>query len=109
MMVLIVQSKLQCEFDYRKSNLKGTVILEANSSHGAKEETSKKKRALMKRNEDQPVEIPNAGCVLKTLKDTGAAKLIEECGLEGLTYGGAMVSPKMLILLLMLIMQRQMT
>lgn len=94
---LIVQPKEQCDFGYRKSNLKGTVILEAKFKlpHGNKNETSKRRRELMlKRNEAQPVEIPNAGCVFKNPKGHHAAILIEECRLKGLTYGGAMVSPK---------------
>jgi len=94
---LIVQSKQQCEFGYRKSNLKGTVVLEAKFKLplGLREETSKKRRELLlKRNESQPVEIPNAGCVFKNPKGQYAAILIEESGLKGLTYGGAMVSTK---------------
>ncbi|HEY3250426.1 MAG TPA: UDP-N-acetylmuramate dehydrogenase [Ignavibacteria bacterium] len=94
---LMAQSKQQCEFGYRKSNLKGTVILEAKFKlpEGNKEETSKKRRELLlQRNEAQPVEIPNAGCVFKNPKGHHAAILIQECGLKGLTYGGAMVSPK---------------
>src|SRR4029453_14157050 len=61
---LIEQTKEQCEFGYRKSNLKGTVFLEAKFRlpSGKKVETSQRRRELLiKRNESQPVEIPNAG------------------------------------------------
>jgi len=94
---LLVQTKKECEFGYRKSNLKGTVILEAkfHLPLGKIEETSKKrKELLLKRNESQPVEIPNAGCIFKNPAGQHAAVLIEQCGLKGLAYGGAMVSPK---------------
>ena len=49
---------------------------------------------MLKRNESQPVEIPNAGCIFKNPAGYHAAVLIEECGLKGLTVGEAMVSPK---------------
>lgn len=94
---LIVQNKEECEFGYRKSNLKGTIILEARFrlQKGNKEEISaRRKELLLKRNNSQPVEIPNAGCIFKNPKDNHAAVLIEQCGLKGVTFGGAMVSPK---------------
>jgi UDP-N-acetylmuramate dehydrogenase len=90
-------SKQDCEFRYRGSNLKGTVILEAEFElpKGNKEEiTKKRKELLLHRNDTQPVEVPNAGCVFKNPKDNKAAILIQECGLKGTSYGGAMVSPK---------------
>jgi len=94
---LMVQSKNECNFGYRTSNLKGTVILEAKFMlpEGNREETTnRRKELLLKRNESQPVEIPNAGCVFKNPPGNYAAALIEQCGLKGLTYGGAMVSTK---------------
>ena len=94
---LIVQSKNECEFGYRKSNLKGTIVLEVKFQlpAGVPEETSRRrKELLLKRNESQPVEIPNAGCMFKNPSGEYAAVLIEQCGLKGVTFGGAMVSPK---------------
>ena len=90
-------TKEECEFKYRGSILKGTVILEAEFElpMGNKEEiTKRRKELLLHRNETQPVEVPNAGCVFKNPKDNKAAILIQECGLKGVKYGGAMVSPK---------------
>jgi UDP-N-acetylmuramate dehydrogenase len=90
-------SKAECKFGYRSSNLKGTVILEASFELpiGDKNELSaRRKELLIKRNEAQPVEIPNAGCIFKNPKDTFAAKLVEEAGLKGHSFGGAMVSHK---------------
>lgn len=90
-------SKQECEFRYRGSNLKGTVILEAKFELpiGNKEEVSKRrKELLLQRNEAQPVEIPNAGCIFKNPTDNKAAILIEQCGLKGSSYGGAVVSEK---------------
>lgn len=95
--VLLMQNKKECNFSYRTSNLKGTVVLEAKFRlpSGNKEETlNRRKELLLKRNESQPVEIPNAGCVFKNPPGNFAAALVEQCGLKGLVYGGAMVSPK---------------
>jgi len=90
-------SKEACGFVYRNSNLKDTVIMQAKFKlpAGDKDELLKlRKEFLLKRNESQPVEIPNAGCIFKNPKGTHAAVLIEECGLKGMSVGGAMVSPK---------------
>ena len=89
--------KDDCGFVYRNSNLKKTIILEATFElpKGDPTELNKlRKEWIMKRNEAQPVEIPNAGCVFKNPSGSYAAKLIEECGLKGKSYGGAMVSSK---------------
>ena len=48
----------------------------------------------MNRNQAQPVEVPNAGCMFKNPKDNKAAILIDQCGLKGTKFGGAMVSTK---------------
>ena len=90
-------TKQECDFTYRGSSLKGSVILEARFElpEGNKDEISKRRKELLiKRNEAQPVEIPNAGCIFKNPKDDFAAKLVEESGLKGVSFGGAMVSPK---------------
>lgn len=87
----------QSGFSYRNSNLKDTVIMQATFKlpEGDKEFLQKtRKMWMVKRNEVQPVEIPNAGCIFKNPAGNYAAKLIEECGLKGITSGGAMVSPK---------------
>ena len=56
-------------------------------------------RALMdeytqKRKASQPHEYPNAGSVFKRPAGGFAAKMIDECGLKGLSVGGACVSKK---------------
>jgi UDP-N-acetylmuramate dehydrogenase len=90
-------TKDQCGFLYRNSKLRQAIVLEGvfELPEGDPAEVSKRrKELLLKRNEVQPVEIPNAGCIFKNPKDNYAAKLIEECGLKGKKSGGAMVSPK---------------
>jgi UDP-N-acetylmuramate dehydrogenase len=95
--VIVTLKKQDCGFIYRNSNLKSTVVIEAvfKLPAGDPEEVSRvRKELLLKRNEQQPVEIPNAGCIFKNPAGSFAAKLIEDCGLKGSAYGGAMVSPK---------------
>jgi len=90
-------TKDQSGFMYRNSKLRQAIVLEGvfELPNGDPEEVSKKRKELvLKRNEVQPVEIPNAGCIFKNPIDNYAAKLIDECGLKGKKSGGAMVSPK---------------
>ena len=49
---------------------------------------------LIRRKEKQPLDMPSAGSVFKRPPDHFAGTLIEQCGLKGLTIGGAMVSEK---------------
>lgn len=47
-----------------------------------------------KRRDKQPLEFPSAGSTFKRPVGGFAAALIDECGLKGMTVGGAQVSPK---------------
>ncbi len=47
-----------------------------------------------RRRTSQPLELPSAGSVFKRPEGYFAGKLIEDCGLKGLTVGGAQVSSK---------------
>jgi len=49
---------------------------------------------MAKRSSKQPLEYPSAGSTFKRPKGSYASLLIEQCGLKGLTCGGAMVSEK---------------
>ena len=47
-----------------------------------------------RRIESQPLEFPSAGSVFRNPTDNFAGKLIEDAGLKGKKYGGAMISDK---------------
>ncbi|MBQ9773094.1 MAG: UDP-N-acetylmuramate dehydrogenase [Clostridia bacterium] len=49
---------------------------------------------MARRKSTQPLEYPSAGSVFKRPVGRFAGKLIEDCGLKGLTVGGAQVSQK---------------
>jgi UDP-N-acetylmuramate dehydrogenase len=92
-----ILSKVECGFNYRSSALKNSVVLEATFIFPKGDRDSlirKRKELLLRRNMSQPVEIPNAGCIFKNPENEFAARLIEQCGLKGLSYGGAKVSEK---------------
>jgi UDP-N-acetylmuramate dehydrogenase len=62
---------------------------------GRIEEIREKMRELeQKRKSAQPLELPSAGSVFKRPEGYFAGKLIQDCGLKGLTVGGAQVSEK---------------
>jgi UDP-N-acetylmuramate dehydrogenase len=52
------------------------------------------KEFLARRVATQPLQLPNAGSVFRNPAGDYAARLIESCGLKGLTRGGAQVSEK---------------
>jgi UDP-N-acetylmuramate dehydrogenase len=49
---------------------------------------------LAKRRDRHPLDLPNCGSVFKNPPGTTAGKLIEQCGLKGVSAGDAQVSPK---------------
>ena len=89
----------QC-FDYRKSvyqNHPERIILSASlklKKGNRKEITETMRTYLDKRRASQPLDLPNAGSTFKRPEGHFAGKLIEDCGLKGLTVGGAQVSQK---------------
>jgi len=52
------------------------------------------KEVMQKRLMSQPLEYPSAGCVFKRIDDIVVSRAIDECGLKGLTFGGAKISEK---------------
>ncbi len=87
-------------FGYRKSMYQQhpeRVILSATLQlqKGDRKQISEAMRTYWdKRRTAQPLEMPNAGSTFKRPEGYFAGKLIEDCGLKGLTVGGAQVSTK---------------
>ena len=62
---------------------------------GNQEEISAKMQEfLSRRNEKQPLNLPSAGSTFKRPAGSYASLLIDQCGLKGLSVGGAQVSEK---------------
>ena len=89
--------KKDADFSYRHSAFEGDIVLSATfeMQKGNKEELAKRRRELiLKRNETQPLELPNSGSMFKNPPNTYAAKLIEQAGLKGKKIGNAQISEK---------------
>ncbi len=99
-----VISNSECDFSYRHSAFSDgeRLILEAVFRLEPGDPTAiREKMAVLaeKRRSKQPLEYPSAGSTFKRPppvdgKPVYAAALIDECGLKGLTVGGAQVSEK---------------
>lgn len=90
--------KDQLGFSYRRSKFEGNEII---ISAGLKLDKGDRKeiRAIMEkyqqdRYQSQPINERSAGCIFKNPAGNYAGRLIEEVGLKGLQYGGAVVSEK---------------
>ena len=93
-------SNAEMDFGYRHSLLSDhpdAVVLRAEFALAPGEETAirEKMRDLMaRRKASQPLEYPSAGSTFKRPAGYYAGTLIDQCGLKGLTVGGAQVSEK---------------
>ena len=88
-----------CAFGYRQSRFQngGSIILSAvfRLAPGQKEQIAAKMKDLNQRRRDkQPLDLPSAGSAFRRPAGYYAAALIEECGLKGVSVGGAQVSEK---------------
>ena len=89
----------QLDFGYRHSVLMdaGVVIAQATlalTSGDPEAIRARMEECARARREKQPLNLPSAGSTFKRPEGFFAAKLIDDCGLRGLTVGGAQVSEK---------------
>lgn len=88
--------KNELRIDYRKTEIKENnwIIISANFifEKGYKGELVREIKA--KRENNQPIEMPNLGSTFKNPKGYFAARLIIEAGVQGLKIGGAQMSMK---------------
>lgn len=84
-------------FAYRRSGFARDVVLSASFDlpEGNLAELLRRRRELLlKRNQSQPLNLPNSGSIFKNPQGTFAAKLVEEAGLKGKRIGGAQISDR---------------
>ena len=84
-------------FSYRRSGFVRDVVLNASFllPEGKLNELLQRRRELLiKRNQTQPLNLPNSGSMFKNPEGTYAAKLVEEAGLKGTRIGGAQISER---------------
>lgn len=90
-------NKKDLHFKYRESNL-GKMIITGAALHlkkGIKNDILTKVNSLLTRRiQSQPAGAWCAGSVFKNPENDSAGRLIESCGLKGLTFGGAKISDK---------------
>ena len=89
----------ECGFGYRKSVFsdRKCLILKARfhlEQGGPAAIKARMEELAAKRREKQPLEYPSAGSMFKRPPGHFAAALIDQCGLKGLSVGGAQVSEK---------------
>jgi UDP-N-acetylmuramate dehydrogenase len=95
---LVRRTKAETRFGYRSvEGIAGLVFLSAEweltpDDGGRLSEV--RAETLRARAEKQPLEYPSAGSVFKRPAGDFASRLIDSCGLKGLTVGRAQVSPK---------------
>ena len=90
--------KEEVKYEYRKVwDLEDLVILSASWALEKADKAvliERRNEILKARADKQPLEYPSAGSVFKRPVGAYASKLIDDCGLRGLTVGGAQVSVK---------------
>ncbi|MBR5806485.1 MAG: UDP-N-acetylmuramate dehydrogenase [Oscillospiraceae bacterium] len=92
-------SKNDCDFSYRHSRFMKENWLIVSATFEMEPKDSAEMLAFMedimqRRKDKQPLDKPSAGSSFKRPVGYFAAALIDECGLKGLTVGGAQVSEK---------------
>jgi UDP-N-acetylmuramate dehydrogenase len=89
--------KAEAGFSYRRSGFVRDVILNASfklPQGNLAELLQRRRELLLKRNQSQPLNLPNSGSMFKNPEGAFAAKLVEDAGLKGKQIGGAQISER---------------
>jgi UDP-N-acetylmuramate dehydrogenase len=89
--------KAEAGFSYRRSGFARDVILNASfklPQGNLAELLQRRRELLLKRNQSQPLNLPNSGSMFKNPEGAFAAKLVEDAGLKGKQIGGAQISER---------------
>lgn len=87
--------KEEIDLEYRSSNLKKYIILEAELSLSSEKDLkSKVADFLKKRFETQDFNFPSCGCIFKNTSEFSAGFLIDSCSFKGQRRGDAQVSTR---------------
>jgi len=91
------KSKPELMFDYRRTNITAKFILNARLKLTAADPEQimrTVKEIWIYKNNDQPLDTRNCGCIFKNPRGVSAGALVDRAGLKGLQIGGAIVSEK---------------
>jgi UDP-N-acetylmuramate dehydrogenase len=86
----------ELDFSYRHCSLDECIITEAElkvTPRNPELIRRQIRKNLLKRQRSQPVSEPTAGCVFKNPPGEAAGRLLDLCGIKGVTIGGAEISP----------------
>ncbi len=89
--------KVQAGFSYRRSGFGRDVVLNASFKFpqgNLAELLQRRRELLLKRNQSQPLNLPNSGSMFKNPEGAFAAKLVEDAGLKGKQIGDAQISER---------------
>ncbi len=89
--------KAEAGFSYRRSGFARNVILNASfklPQGNLAELLQRRRELLLKRNQSQPLNLPNSGSMFKNPEGAFAAKLVEDAGLKGKQIGEAQISER---------------
>lgn len=89
--------KAEAGFSYRRSGFGRDVILNASfrlPQGNLVDLLQRRRELLLKRNQSQPLNLPNSGSMFKNPEGAFAAKLVEEAGLKGKQIGEAQISER---------------
>jgi len=93
---IFTRDKSEFDIAYRQAtpHHQNEIFISANLSFSQIKKQNNIKDLLKKRNDSQPIGLPNCGSVFKNPPNHHAAKLIEDSSLKGFCIGGACVSEK---------------